>query len=889
MRGYARVARRRFFALRDHATAWPGAAWSWVCKFVANWWTEIRAFCLPLVIVFLAICSPDIGLPVSSGASIAAIVAVQAAVTGLSLIALVLAVEVARRQEDRDDAVYEIMLRSAWIRPTFLFAIAALLATLVTIAIGDFSVDRDAMPSANLLLSAYVLTGAVGAALLATVLRTMSILRPTQIFEYRRHASELERADRVREFINSTRPEYVEHGAVENLIRPMHPLSSAQTERLFRGTDDSVSRQDLPHFQRALEDLRALVTQSANEIADSDPGFQAPGRPKHGYWYPLDAINSRIRSLWAAALRQPGDEFVQEMWSFGYWIIMSGVERRAGEILETGLQSGLASYAAAREAGRVTGHARYEWINLGSAAWWRVYPLDSADDDHTAGPFVARLVEHLQEYGNMLLEADDSASLRDVIAEFSQDFFERAQGRWRSRPVRPDDTVAPPIVEYAQLALLALAGRAITLQEHGRLSSAQDLIDRVDEMISASASIERLIPAAFQQDLPLHRQWTRWEWDAADRDATTAIPIAPEQYVMAPLLVRLLRSGSTDPLPPLGGHAQRFIDAWMSHKDVILELAGIAAAEREEATEGFMARLTTAKTAEEREREDVYIDASIDRERKSRFLTNLRLWRQNDRVLETCFQQVNRVRLLDEDKWGSDGRLAQGWLLPRPSFVGDVIPASVYAEWHDERLVRGFEQGLASMMLARVEDSSDVREVPSADLAHLLAAIDVALTALGAGRQLIVFVGNWPGDVHSSLRRRMYERNDEELLPLQRQHYQVTGAYKGHWILWFQTDGEPAIAVVNLERWGWLVRAPVNGEDFGVGLDGIDQTEAEAQARNELPDDRDDVARAGRARQLRLLVRAHAEERTRFEVENPGAARIIRVAASSDDSAHSAA
>ena len=57
----------------------------------------------------------------------------------------------------------------------------------------------------------------------------------------------------------------------------------------------------------------------------------------------------------------------------------------------------------------------------------------------------------------------------------------------------------------------------------------------------------------------------------------------------------------------------------------------------------------------------------------------------------------------------------------------------------------------------------------------------------------------------------------------------------------------------------------------------------------ELPDAADAVARAERVRQLRLLVRAHPEERIRFEVENPDAARIIRVAASSDDSAHNAA
>ena len=676
MRGYVRVARRRLLALRDHARVWPGPAWSGVREFVANWWLEIRAFCLPLVIVFLAVSSPDIGLPVSLGASIGAVAAVQAAVTGLSLMALGLAVELARRQEDRDDTVYEIMLRSAWIRPTFLFAIAALLATLIAIAIGDFSVDGNAMPSANLLLSAYVFTGVVAIALLWTVLRTVQGLTPAGIIGFRFTANDAERRERVEEFISRTVNEYPTLDPVERVLLPHGPLGLTATERLFVEVDDALQSQHAARFSGALQRLRLLVLNSADQIVGSGLGFQPPGQPRFGYWFPLDALQGRLAELWRSAFARQGSEFTREMWSFQYWLVMTGVTRQSGELVELGLRSGLMGYQAAQEAGISRGHARHEWMNLRGSAWLRVRPIEHRQSDPATEVFVARLIEYLQEYGDMLLRSDDSVSFGDVMAEFSQAFFDREKDRWRSEFHADDGNEPLSGFEYAVMALLALAGRAMTLKEQGKLAEIDGYLDPIDELIGQFAPIERFVPAAYEPERPLHQQWGWWEMDGGKGDDSAAIWMAQEEYVTLPLLANLLASESSQPLPSLGGYAQQFSDTWAKHQELLLGVAGIAPDDRTDAIDRFSARLATAKAAEEREDEDLHLSAPLDQERVSRFLGNLRSWRQNDRVVEMCFEQVGRVRRLAEDDWGGDGRFAHGLATPRPSFVGDVVLAS---------------------------------------------------------------------------------------------------------------------------------------------------------------------------------------------------------------------
>ena len=853
--------------------------WAESSRKTRNWWPEGLAAVAPLAILAVFVRGPEIPSVLRSEASIGTVAAVQGAVTGLSLIALVLTVELARRQEDRDDTAYEIMLRSAWIRPTFAFALAALLATLGAAAIADFSAVAQGSRAANILLCTYVLTGSVVIGLLATVLRTVHVLRPTGVIDYRYRANDQERRRRVAEFISKSLNEFPTLGPIERLLLPHTPVRLTATERLFAEVDDALQSGQAARFSGALQRLRDLIERSADQIAASTLGFQPPGRPPLGYWFPLDALEGRLGELWRSALARQGYEFEREMWSLEFWLVKKAVERRSGELMEVGLRCGLISYQVAREVGRSNDHVRHEWMNLKGAAWWQLRESDGREFDRRAEPFVMRLIEYMQEYGNMLLKRDDADSFLDLLSEFRESFYDSAERRHLYRMYTDDQNAPLSIFEYAVMALLALAGRAITLKERGELKEVDVYVNPIIAMVGDVSPIERFVPTAYEPETPLHQQWGWWEPVGEDGGGVRFAWVAPEQYPMMTLLVILLRSGSDKPLPSLGGCAQRFIEAWAPHKDVIMEAADIEAEARDETALRFERRLETGKAAEDREREDFHLAAPLDQARVAQFLSGMRSERQSDRVLESCFARAGRVRQLDESQWGDQGRFAHAWRLPRSPFVDD--PSFLPLEPTD--LVKGFERGLASQLAERVTDTSQVQASVAMELDDILTAVDAAFTAIGEGQQLILFVGVWQGDVLANLRLRMYTDSGSYLSPSQARSPLALGTYKGGQILRVQSQGKPRVVVLALDRWGWLTRAPKDGEDFRVSLAEINLEEAMQLASAELPEDADEETRAEKVRELRLRVRLQAEERSRFEVENPDAARIIRVASAVDE------
>ena len=839
-----------------------------------DWHREILAVIAPFVLLDILVRGPMVPALLRSEASIGAIAAVQGTVTGLSLIALVLAVELARRQEDRDDTVYEIMLRAAWIRPMFTFALAALLATLGAVALADFSAVYQESRAANLLLCAYLLTGGVGLALLATVLRTVRVLRPTGVIEYRFQANDRERREKVAEYISSSLNEFPKLGPIERLLLPHRPVGLTATERLFAEVDDALQNGLAGRFSGALERLQTLIENSANQIASSAVGFQPPGQPALGYWFPLDALVGRLGELWRAAFSRQGFDFEQELSSLQYWLVKTGAERRSGELLEIGLRSSMVSYQAAQEARRSNGHTRHAWLNLDSSAWWRLRQHSGSGFDPGAELFVRRLIEHLQEYGNMLLRVDDSSSFRDLLAQFRDSFYDEEEQRWMYRVHTEDGHTPLSTFEYALMALLALGGRAITLKEQGRLREISPYLDPINEMIDQFTPVARYVPAACdERETPLRQQWGWWEMDGRDEAGVSFAWIAPEQYPMLPLLLKLLRDGSDEPLPALGGHAQRFIEAWSSHKDVILEVADIEAEATDEAVSWFERRLETAKEAEEREREDFYLASPLDQGRVAQFLGRLTADRQGDRTLEDSFASAGRLRRLTEAEWGESGRLAGAWRLPRAPFVDDPS----YLPLRGSGLIRGLENALASQLADVVGDASQTHSSVEPEPDSILAAIDAAAIAVGDGPKLILFSGKWPIDIDAELKTRARSAPESELSPHRGRNVLGLATYKGNDMLRARGEGAPMAIVLALDGWGWLLRAPMDGEEFSVRLEEIDSDEALRLASAELPRDADEETRAAKIRELRLLVRVQAEERARFEVDNPEASRIIRV------------
>lgn len=843
-----------------------------VVALLGKWWIEVAAFCAPPMALVVALRAPAVQVTEVGGLSITNVAAVQGAVTGLSLIALVLAVEMARRQEDRDDAVYDIMLRSAGIRPTFVFALVALLTTLAGMGLSDFShVPGESSLYPKLLLGAYVLIAATGLALLVTTLRTIGALKPTAIIDYRFKANDRERRRKVAEFISYALDEVPRLDPFERLVLPHRPVGLTAAERVFAEIDDALQGQQATRFAGALERLRALTERSADQIRQSALPMQAAGEPQYGYWFPLDAIKERLPELWRTAYERSGREYAREMWSLQYWLVTTGIERGSGQMLEVGLRSGLISYHAVDHRRAALGeHARREWMNLTTGAWGclRAADLDCTDGEKLA--IAERLIEHLQEYSSMLLVNDDVSSFEAMLAEF-HDTAKRLNESWIyfQHHSRADIPPGLDVHQYVLLALLALIGRALLLETLGRIADATPYVDRLHELVRDGAQIQRFAPQVFQHERALQRQWSWWEMDT-NEEANEALRIMPEQYPMIGLLYCLYSERSTQALPSLDGYAQRFIDVWNAHANIILKTAGVDADDRDDALRQIVARLQAAVEAEHRERDDRTIGALIDPVRVNDFMSGLREQRERDRVLEHRFEQVGRLRRIDGVAW-SGRPFGHRWLLPREPFTTGTkfepleLPGAGLA----------FERGLFVELDRLVGNARTSPAVVSHDVDDLLSAIDNGLIELAADYPLIVLHGTWPNEVIGELWMRSDRRGG--LLSFGGSAFrQERVSYRGHWIAQSGANGDPVLLMVNLNRWGWLIRTPLNGEDFALDLEEIDRDEAGKLADRTTGDERD---REQRVREFMLKVRLTAQEHTRFEVENPDAALRIPVRA----------
>ena len=207
-------------------------------------------------------------------------------------------------------------------------------------------------------------------------------------------------------------------------------------ERLFIDINDAIANHQADQFRQAVERLQALVLASADQIVAANVPFQTPGDGFLARWYPLDAVEARLPSLWRTAYRENETGFVGAMWSLQYWLILTGAERRSGELLEVGLQSWLQSYRAARREDRAGWRIAWrEWSNLDSAAWWRLREAGIDHPEAVAVPFAERLVEHLQQYGDMLLLNDDWSSFEGMLVAF-HDTFEQMSKPYGPAAVR---------------------------------------------------------------------------------------------------------------------------------------------------------------------------------------------------------------------------------------------------------------------------------------------------------------------------------------------------------------------------------------------------------------------------------------------------------------------
>ncbi len=835
------------------------------------WWRESLSFVAPFVIVAALGFTADIFEVAVGGPSIGTVAAVQGAVTGLSLIALVLAVELARRQEEHDDTIYEIMLHTAWIRPTFSLAVSALLATTTAMALSTYTTQTS---DSNLLLSAYVLTGFVALALLVAVWRTIHVLRPTGVIEHRFDVNERERRKRVVEYIAGhpeDRPSYGNTGSVGQVEMA---VSLIATDRLFVEVEEALQHQQASRLRWALDRLRLLIEASAEQIETAEADWRFHSFPRYDPWFPLDAISERLYQFWRAASEQPQDGHLREMWRFQRWLVTTGISCRRFELVELGLKACL----TASEVGvPTTGQRRSDWLQNLQHNWSSLADLGiDRDCDHeiTETRYRARLATHLQDLGGLFIKRNDAAGFSDmaVTLQHAVDLLRR---EWRRRTfVREiEGSATPELFEQTLLALLALYGRAMLAGETNSDFDSRPYVDSLQSLIGESASTQRELHATFDLDGPVQGQWGGWQYEDRAHLGASMRRVERKTYVILALLAQLIVSPKADLEEVLAGHAQAMLDSWNRHADTVCLAAGVGPDDRDITKDAFEEQLRRAAESDWRADEERIRSTPVDPMRLSAFVSEARRARQDDRVLEHLFSQSGRVVWRDEAASDAPQSIAYSWFANR----GPLVIDSDQRNFAHDMLVFGFEPVLFKQMATLSLESGIAETLEASSLAQILTGLDCALGELKGPDMVIVAHGHWGADLFGQFEAYVSREASARSNSIGRWFPQMVGTYRGFRVLKCSSSDTHGLVVCDLNNWGNLVRSKVVGEDIGVWISEITDEDAERRADEDSVKVRFRSLREWRIQQLTLHVEVTAKEHSEFEVEDPMAIRMIRL------------
>ena len=358
-----------------------------------------------------------------------------------------------------------------------------------------------------------------------------------------------------------------------------------------------------------------------------------------------------------------------------------------------------------------------------------------------------------------------------------------------------------------------------------------------------------------------------------------------ERYAVLPLLVMLVseRPSSLPSIPY--GYAERVQDIWKRHAGTVCAYAGVPTEEMASREDEFSELIGAAASEERTVREQHVLESPLDPQRVAAYAEQVRDARRYDQALEYYFSASGRVWWRAENAPDVPSAITYAWLARRDMLVVD---ASVHS-YANEAYGFGFEPVLFRMLWDLVSRGNGLTHVRGTAPTDLLSAIDSVLDDLGCQIGMIVMYGQWDTDDLGRIAVWFQRGVDDDLLPsaMRRSYWRRMGAYRGHPVLRARVDGEPAILVLDLESWGWCVRSTERGERLDVVVTAIEGEEAKRLVDQESTERWLPSYRAYRLDEFMRKVRVRVTERTSFEVENPDAARIIRVAASSDDSAHS--
>jgi hypothetical protein len=266
------------------------------------------------------------------------------------------------------------------------------------------------------------------------------------------------------------------------------------------------------------------------------------------------------------------------------------------------------------------------------------------------------------------------------------------------------------------------------------------------------------------------------------------------------------------------------------------------------------------------------IRSKLDSDLQASFIASVYASRIENSVLEPLFDGLGGFAYLPADSPSAPAlRVASHWI-HRSAFV-----APTWAPHENNPSGSTLEAALFDDLEAAAVDAPAVQaRLGSTDDA--LAAIDEAMSSIeAAGSGLIVFFGNWlETNISMHVPSGEFTPNWQTTTP-ESASDGLLGHYRGSPVVDAFSAGPPRILVLDLPRWGCLLRAPMaNGEEMQIDIEPVTAELARKRLDEDsghFPNESDDE---GKLRKLQTLVQSVINERVGFVVKDASFARWIR-------------
>ena len=639
---------------------------------------------------------------------LATLLTAQAAIAALTLAVTLFVMQGVSNRRDADDRMYREYVRQSWVQPIFWGSIAAVSITGSVFLAQEFvsGVDRaaDIVPGLrNLsLVAAFSFLANLG---LSCVLfqRALRLAHPQRWSILRRSVNERDVRESVQAFLDRSRRAALslETNKADLSVLLPDPGEGSADEAIRALLDDArraMAESRLRELRQSIESITGLIEDAMNEIEREGVAWALPGSQPG--WPPLRELGRNLYSFREEIIREGHREYVFRLLELDYWLTITGMRRRSGDLFTAGLDGYRRNYQIASR----IGDAEFREL-FRDRVWQNAHHMITGQESEEVFPYALELVQHQERVLSDAMQIDQPADFESLHKGFEASLqFIRWDWERDSRSPTKASNLYWTLEQNYRIVLMGLAGRAIILAEEGRQADPARYLEVARRAISRSDRLaDDTAQALLRHDRVENTQWSAWEWERAEPGKVQTLD--RERYPLTFFAVRLVELSSKNmPALNLRGSAKMVLEWFVANSDHLQAYASVEPTSIKERIALVTRALQDAVKLDEVTEDYRVIDSEISAERISDFKSSVYASAFASDPVERLFDQAGAFVYLPCDT--DSGPEERDYRTLEPKAFLAVLPADssqYYAPLEGDQ----WGQDLAADILLRLCEALD--------------------------------------------------------------------------------------------------------------------------------------------------------------------------------------